>query len=80
MVLHDLSILLEGTQLPGWMPLAVAFVLFAALVWLWLSMRVHLKRADYPDEPVADEDAPEGVEPGEATATSPASPDPAAQA
>ncbi|MFV0407609.1 MAG: hypothetical protein ACK5LN_12455 [Propioniciclava sp.] len=51
MVLYNLIPLLEGGQLPGWMPLAVAAVLFGALAFLWRSMRIHLKRADYPDEP-----------------------------
>lgn len=75
MVLHDL-ILLEANQLPGWMPLAVAIVLFVALAWLWGSMRVHLKRADYPDEP--DAGASDAVDDGEAA--SPSSPGSAAQA
>lgn len=77
MVLHDLIPLVTG-DLPGWMPLAVAIVLFVALAWLWGSMRIHLKRADYPDEqetPDADTDAAP-----EAVASSPSSPGSASQA
>lgn len=72
MVLHDLGVLLEGNQLPGWLPLVVVIVMIVALAWLWGSMRTHLKRADYPDEPEAAEGAADGA--------SPATPDSATQA
>lgn len=49
MVLLDLGAALA----PEWLPLLVMVVLFAALGLLWLSMRGHLKKADYPDSPDA---------------------------
>ena len=52
MVLHDLGVsLLESVPLPEWTPFGIAVVMLAALVLLWFSMRRHLKRADYPDDP-----------------------------
>lgn len=78
MVLHDLNVLLETTQLPSWTPLVVAIVMFVALAWLWGSMRMHLKRADYPDD-----DEAEGVAEGtseDAEMSSPSSPGSATQA
>lgn len=70
MVLHDLTVLFEANQLPSWMPLLVAIVMVVALAWLWGSMRMHLKRADYPDPP---EDGT--VTLNEAETTSPTSPE-----
>lgn len=76
MVLYDLVAPLESGQLPGWTGLAVALVMFAALGLLWLSMRRHLKRADYPDE-VEVADDPETRT--DSVASSPASPGSAPQ-
>lgn len=45
MVLLDLG----AQQAPGWLTLVVSLVLLIALLLLFLNMRKHLKRADYPD-------------------------------
>ncbi|MFP5416729.1 MAG: hypothetical protein ACLGHZ_07600 [Actinomycetes bacterium] len=49
MVILDLG----SSQAPGWLAFALALVLMAVLALLWLSMRKHLRRADYPDLPEA---------------------------
>ncbi|QIK71567.1 hypothetical protein G7070_03860 [Propioniciclava coleopterorum] len=51
MVLHDLG----AAQAPGWLALVVTLVLLIALLLLFVNMRKHLKRADYPDLPTSDE-------------------------
>lgn len=62
MVLHDLVApllalpLLEAGDVPDWTPFVLAVIMLVALGLLWLSMRKHLKRADYPDEPAPDAD------------------------
>lgn len=51
MVLLDLG----AQQAPGWLTLVLVLVLLIALLLLFVSMRKHLKRADYPDLPTSDE-------------------------
>jgi len=36
---------------PGWLGLGVVFALGVAVVLLWLSMRRHLKKVDFEEEP-----------------------------
>lgn len=47
MVLLDLG----SSQAPSWLAFALALLLLVVLLLLWLSMRKHLRRADYPDLP-----------------------------
>jgi hypothetical protein len=38
---------------PGWLGLGVVFALGVAVVLLWLSMRRHLKKVDFEEDPDA---------------------------
>src|SRR3954451_10117415 len=38
---------------PGWLGLGVVFALGVAVVLLWLSMRRHLKKVDFEEDPEA---------------------------
>jgi hypothetical protein len=53
---------------PGWLGLGMFLVLAVAVVLLWLSMRRHLKKVDFEEEPDAPAAGPEpGPEPGPAS-------------